>query len=248
MNKPIYEPKTRAKEYCDLAINIYQGCSHGCTYCYACKMFNQYNPGKDFSMPVLREGILEATARQLQTGNLKSGYYSGKTIQLCFMCDPYPAEIDTTPTREIIKLIKAAGAHVQILTKGGDRARRDFDLLDSGDSFGITLTCLSGISKREEPGAALPNERANTLLDAARLGIKTWISFEPVLSTLEVLQMIDAIPALLEENRPLLKIGKLNHVANSIDWKAFGLEAERICKANGWNYYIKEDLRKCMTS
>jgi DNA repair photolyase len=243
MFRPIYEPRTRAKEYCDLAINIYQGCSHGCTYCYARKMFNQYNPGQDFSRPVLREGILEAAARQLQTRNLKNGYYSGKTIQLCFMCDPYPAGIDTTPTREIIKLIKAAGAHVQILTKGGDRARRDFDLLDSGDSFGITISSIND-SHKEEPNAAPVVERMDTLRDADKRGIKTWISFEPVINTKDVLFLLK----FLRDKNTLLKIGKLNHVKNSTDWKAFGLEAERICKANGWNYYIKEDLRKCMTS
>ena len=239
--KPIYEPKTRAKEYCDLAINIYQGCSHGCTYCYARKMFERYHPNEKFEDVKLRPGIIEATEKQLSSGKFKD-----KTIQLCFTCDPYPAKIDTTPTREIIKVIKEAGANVQILTKGGDRAIRDFDLLDSGDAFGITLTCLSRIASREEPGAAKPTDRVNSLLDAARLGIKTWISFEPVLNVVEVLRMIETIPSLLEKNKPLLKIGKLNHVANSTDWKTFGLEAERICKANRWNYYIKDDLRKCM--
>ena len=33
--KPIYEPKGKAKEYGDLAINIYTGCPHRCYYCFA---------------------------------------------------------------------------------------------------------------------------------------------------------------------------------------------------------------------
>ena len=33
--KPIYEPKGKAKEYGDLAINIYTGCPHYCFYCFA---------------------------------------------------------------------------------------------------------------------------------------------------------------------------------------------------------------------
>lgn len=33
--KPIYEPKGKAKEYGDYAINIYTGCPHRCYYCFA---------------------------------------------------------------------------------------------------------------------------------------------------------------------------------------------------------------------
>lgn len=30
----IYEPKGRAREYANLAANLYSGCIHGCVYCY----------------------------------------------------------------------------------------------------------------------------------------------------------------------------------------------------------------------
>lgn len=33
--KPIYEPKGKAKEYGDYALNIYTGCPHRCFYCFA---------------------------------------------------------------------------------------------------------------------------------------------------------------------------------------------------------------------
>ena len=231
MFRPIYEPRTRAKEYSDLAINIYNGCNHSCWYCYARKMHDRWKPTEDFADVRQREGIIEATKRQLSGGK-----YKNKKIMLCFMCDPYPALIDTTPTREVIKAIKEAGAHVQILTKSGDGARRDFDLLDSEDSFGITLTGF------REPLAALPSERIMTLADVAKLGVKTWVSFEPVIEPLFVLLDIELIPDFVNRDT-LLKIGKLNHFKNNTDWKKFGLEAERICKEKGWNYYIKEDLR-----
>ena len=31
----VYEPKGRAREYSELACNLYRGCVHGCRYCYA---------------------------------------------------------------------------------------------------------------------------------------------------------------------------------------------------------------------
>ena len=236
--RPIYEPRTRAKEYSDLAINIYTGCNHGCWYCYAKKMHDRWHPNEPFADVKARPDIVEATKRQLSGGK-----YKDKKIMLCFMCDPYPAVIDTMPTREVIMAIKNAGAHVQILTKGGDRARRDLDLLDSGDSFGITLSCLSIVTAtKSEPLAAAPYERVSVLQDAAKLGINTWVSLEPVISSDEILLMIEGLPQVVNKNT-LLKIGKLNHFKSITDWKHFGLEAERICKEKGWNYYIKEDLR-----
>ena len=33
MRPPIYAPEGAAGEYCELAMNIYTGCNHGCTYC-----------------------------------------------------------------------------------------------------------------------------------------------------------------------------------------------------------------------
>jgi DNA repair photolyase len=238
--RSIYEPRTRAREYSDLAINIYSGCNHGCKYCYARQMFNRYHPTENFADVKPRDGIVEAVKNQLSGGK-----YRGKKIMLCFMCDPYPAEIDTTPTREIIKLIKAAGANVSILTKGGMRAVRDFDLYGKGDSFGCTLTFHNDEwRKRFEPNAAEVWERYQVLGAAHKAGIKTWASLEPVIIPEETLNIIRAIHFDID----LFKVGKWNHdtKANLIDWKKFGNEAESLLRQYGKEYYIKEDLRKEM--
>ena len=34
IHKPIYNPKGKAAEYCEYALNIYTGCPHGCVDCY----------------------------------------------------------------------------------------------------------------------------------------------------------------------------------------------------------------------
>ena len=33
----IYKPKGKALEYSELAANLYRGCGHACTYCFAPK-------------------------------------------------------------------------------------------------------------------------------------------------------------------------------------------------------------------
>ena len=237
--KPIYEPKARAKEYGDLAINIYTGCNHGCTYCFAEKMANRW--GKDFTNVEPRKGIVEAVKAQLERENI-----TDKLIHLCFTCDPYPAEIDTAPTREIIKLIKDSGNHVQILTKGGRRAERDFDLLDSNDWFGVTY---SGNAVHEfmvptswEPNADTVINRLCSLSVAHKRGIKTWMSMEPVIDAASVLNFLELDVGYVDK----YKIGKLNYYPSDIDWGEFGRKCERICKANRMNYYIKDDLRNAM--
>ena len=237
MFRPIYEPRTRAKEYADLAINIYTGCNHGCWYCYAKKNHDRWNPNEDFADVKPRDNIVEATKRQLSGGK-----YKDKKIMLCFTCDPYPALIDTMPTREVIEAIKNAGAHVQILTKGGERAERDFDLLDSNDSFGVTYTGHAPgslfVKLKDEPNASPPSERLASLGRAHKLGIKTWMSCEPVINEVEIYSIIE-----LAEYIDLFKIGKLNHYSSKINWREFGKRCEMLCRRNNRNYYIKEDLR-----
>ena len=112
-----------------------------------------------------RKNIVEEVKRQIERDGI-----TGKLVHLCFTCDPYPVGYDTKPTREIIKALKESGNHVQILTKGD--GRRDFDLLDENDWYGITL---DGAECK-----APKRERLESLAEAHRRGIKTWVSFEPV--------------------------------------------------------------------
>lgn len=131
--KPIYEPKGKAREYADLALNIFTGCPNGCEYCFAPAVLRK--TPEQFSQGIIRHGILEATVRQLQGGG-----FEGRTIHLCFTCDPYPSGMPTMVTREVIEAIHDAGAFVQILTKNPVSAMRDFDLLGERDMFGVTYT------------------------------------------------------------------------------------------------------------
>lgn len=109
--KPIYEPKGKAKEYGDLALNIYTGCPHRCFYCFAPNVLHR-DREQFHSVVEPRKGIVEETAKQIEREGI-----TDKLIHLCFTCDPYPMGYDTTPTREIIKLLKDSGNHVQILSE-----------------------------------------------------------------------------------------------------------------------------------
>lgn len=226
--KPIYEPKGKAKEYGDLAINIYTGCPHNCFYCFAPNVLHKDR--KTFHSEVKpRENIVEAVKKQLKDENI-----SGKLIHLCFTCDPYPTGYDTTPTREIIQAIKDSGNNVQILTKGD--GSRDLDLLDENDWYGITL---DGIGNGLNP---LWRARVDAFAEAHKRGIKTWVSFEPVTDEKEFFVNLHLVAPLVDK----VKIGKLNYHKSDIDWAEFGKKAEDLCIKLGLDYYIKESLRKEM--
>ena len=223
--KPIYEPKGKAKEYGDYAINIYTGCPHRCFYCFAPNVLRK-DREKFHSCVEPRENIVEEVRKQIERENI-----TDKLIHLCFTCDPYPTGYDTTPTRDIIKILKDSGNHVQILTKGN--GERDFDLLDENDWYGITL---DGIGNGRNP---LWKARYNALVEAYSRGIKTWVSFEPVTNKREFFINLHLVAPIADK----VKIGKLNYYPSDIDWADFGKSAEDLCKSMGLDYYIKDSLR-----
>ena len=237
MKPPIYTPKGAALEYGDFALNIYDTCNHGCYYCYAKKMYERFHGKGSFcKTPEPRKNIVEEVRKQLEKEQI-----TGKMIHLCFTCDPYPEGIDTTPMREIIKLLKAYGNHVQILTKGGRRAERDFDLLDENDWFGVTYCGYSTNSvepPKEEPNAGWPIDRFRALVTAKRQGINTWVSCEPVFDEEAIYKLIAT-----GEYIDRFKIGKLNYHPSIINWKRFGDRCEMLCMLHERNYYIKDGLR-----
>ena len=226
--KPIYVPKGKAKEYGDYAINIYMGCPHECYYCFAPNVLRKER--ENFHKCIEpRKNIVEEVRKQIEREGI-----TGKLIHVCFTCDPSPSGYDSTPTREIIEIIKNSGNNVQILTKGD--GSRDFDLLDENDWYGITL---DGIGNGTNP---LWKARVDALAEAYSRGISTWVSFEPVTNEREFFINLHLVAPIVDK----VKIGKLNYYPSDINWKEFGEKAETLCQKLGLDYYIKESLREEM--
>jgi len=231
----IYEPKGRAAEYAHLALNIFTGCSHGCTYCYARDLHKKFGYKTDFDSPSVKENLLN----RLQPDLAKyAGTY--KRVLLCFTCDPYqPIEAETQITRDIINELRHWSIPFEILTKAGEVAMRDFDLYGANDAFSTTLTFSDpDMSFQYEPNAALPTERMFTISKAHARGITTQVSLEPVINPAESLRLIGQSCSVVD----LFRIGKLNHIASATDWRAFGKKALEMCRDFKVDYYIKKDL------
>ena len=235
----IYEPAGRAREYAPLALNVYRGCGHHCSYCYAPNALKM--TASEFNNPAPRKDLIANLDKELKcSGGLFEAVKP--PVLLCLSCDPYqPINDEFGLARQVIIRLHDAGYPVHILTKGGTRAVADFDLLtDKRDAFATTLTFIDpGLSKECEPGAALPDNRIEAIRQAHALGIFTWVSLEPVINRDETMRVINTTHEFVDH----YKIGKLNHRASAIDWHSFGHEVESIMKTLGKSYYLKDDLK-----
>ena len=109
----IYEPRGKAKEYSDLAVNLYTGCSHACRYCYCPAILRKTIDAWEFD-PQPRKGILrdlECDAKKLRGDR--------REILLSFMSDPYHSDEAARLTREALLVLEQYDLRVQVLTKGG---------------------------------------------------------------------------------------------------------------------------------
>lgn len=235
--KVIYQPKGRAREYGELALNIYNSCNFACTYCYVPAILKKDRDTfhKDIKT---RDNLLEKVEKDCQSGLID------RPVHLCFTCDPYQdIDIRLQLTREVLKLFKKYNINFQMLTKGGMRAVRDFDLYKPGDSFGATLTLLphNHYAHYWEPNAPSNADRCKSLLTAYDKGIKTWVSLEPVIFPEDTLRIIENT----HEYVDLYKVGTINYNEKKkyIDWKDFGHKAIELLEHYGKEYYIKEDLK-----
>ena len=233
----IYKPKGKAAEYSELACNLYNGCRHGCTYCYCPGVMRmgleQWSAKPQPKKDVL--GILEHEARKMQGEE--------RQVLLCFMSDPYQSDEAAETTRQALLIFERYRfANISVLTKGGMRAAQDFQRLAMNRwKFGSTIVFDDDkFRQKYEPGAAPIKERYEALELACNMGITAWVSIEPVIDADQALLVI----ARLKDFGILLKIGKLNHKKTNVDYYGFAKQAQNLLKGARAKVYWKLDTRK----
>jgi DNA repair photolyase len=235
MMAAIYEPRGMAREYAPLACNLYRGCTHGCTYCYAPGCLRM-TPDSFHAESTLRKGILEDLRKEAPT-------YAGNAhpVLFSFTSDAYQPE-ETGDTREALKIMRDAGCPFQVLTKGGTRACRDFDLYGKRDAFGTTLAHEWDKDRALwEPNAATVKDRIAAIKAAHSLGIRTWVSIEPVIYPVPPIHLIESLSPWVDEWR----VGKLNHhhQSKNVDWYDFADRVSAALEASGRDYMVKDALQ-----
>lgn len=233
----IYTPRGRALEYGPLAANLYDGCTHGCLYCYA-PSCRQKRREEYHALAKPRKDILRLLAKDAIN-------YRGQEVFLCFTCDPWPAHTEVQLAGPAIDVLTEAGVMARTLTKSGRRSMADIQaLVRNGGAYGATMTFLDAAKSRHwEPGADTPDGRIEALTAAHAAGIETWVSLEPVIDPAQTLEIIRATHQIVDT----YKVGTLNYnnaVAGTTDWQNFAREVRDLLERLGKNYYLKADLRK----
>jgi DNA repair photolyase len=169
-----------------------------------------------------------------------------RRVTLSFMSDPFqPCEEQYGISCAVVRALKKANIPVDILTKGGHRAESALPFLGVSDAVGTTLTFSQADKCAEwEPGAAPPRERAAFLKAAKEAGIQTWVSIEPVIDTQESLECIRRTAEYVDK----YKVGRLNHMTNTTDWRQFTQDAFALLTTLGKKYMFKHDLRPYLLS
>lgn len=168
-------------EYADYAINHVQGCSHGCTYCYAmtmCVRFGKVRNYDDWVKPKLVGNALELLEKEIP--KLKGKIDS---VFLSFLSDPFmhdQPEI-TELSLKIIERLNRDNIRCVVLTKGDlPLALADKQKYGSNNEYGITLISLDEMFREQfEPGTSPYAKRIDGLKRLHDKGLKTWVSMEP---------------------------------------------------------------------
>ena len=183
----------------DRSINPYQGCEHGCVYCYArpSHSYLDLSPGLDFETRIFYKP--NAAARLLDAWG-KSGYEC-EPITIGANTDPYqPAEKSLQVTRQLLELFREHNHPVNIITKG-NLILRDLEILaDLASrrlcSVAISVPTLDDELKRiMEPRVPSAASRLAAIRALTSAGVPTSLLMAPIIPAVndaEIEQVLEA--------------------------------------------------------
>ncbi|WP_353776928.1 PA0069 family radical SAM protein [Winogradskyella sp. 3972H.M.0a.05] len=182
------------------SMNPYQGCEHGCIYCYARNSHEYwgYSAGLDFERRIL---IKKDAAKLLET-LLKKKSWKACPIVLSGNTDCYqPAEKKFELTRQCLEVFLKFKHPVSIITKNA-LILRDLDVLteltkDQLISVNVSITSLKEDTRRIlEPRTATIKRRLQTVESLSKNGIPVNVMLAPIIPSInshEILPLAKAV-------------------------------------------------------
>ena len=170
------------------SINPYQGCEHGCIYCYArpSHAYLDLSPGIDFETRL----FAKPDAARLLRAELGKRGYRCDPIALGTNTDPYqPIEREWKVTRSILEVLAEHEHPFTIVTKSA-LVERDIDLIAPMAARRMARVYLSittldrELARKMEPRAAAPQRRLQALKTLSSAGIPVGVMVAPIIPQL----------------------------------------------------------------
>ena len=185
------------------SMNPYQGCEHGCIYCYARNTHNYwgYSAGMDFERKIL----VKKNAPKLLAEKLRKDNWEALPIMLSGNTDCYqPVEKKLKITRQILEVLWKYKFPVGIITKNS-LILRDLDLLEQMAKERLVKTSISLTTLDEdirsllEPRTATVQKRLQTIESLAKAGVYVNVMLAPIIPGIndhEILSMAEKVASL----------------------------------------------------
>jgi DNA repair photolyase len=170
------------------SINPYQGCEHGCIYCYArpSHAYLDLSPGIDFETRL----FAKPEAASLLRAELARPGYRCDPIALGTNTDPYqPIEREWRVTRSVLEVLALHEHPFTIVTKSA-LVERDIDLIAPMAARRMARVYLSittldrELARKMEPRAASPQRRLQAVKTLSSAGIPVGVMVAPVIPQL----------------------------------------------------------------
>lgn len=186
----------------EYSLNPYQGCEHGCVYCYARNSHEYwgYGPGLDFEQKIL----VKRNAVELLENKLRSKSWKAAPIVLSGNTDCYqPIERKLRITRQLLELFLKYKHPVGIITKNA-LIQRDIDILQELAKDNLVKVNLSITSLEEktrqllEPRTASINKRLQTVEKLAERNIPVSVMMAPIIPAInshEIIPLVKEVSA-----------------------------------------------------
>ena len=222
----------------EYSMNPYQGCEHGCVYCYARNThpFWGYSAGTDFESKIL---VKEDAAAILEK-TIKNPNWKAAPIMLAGNTDCYqPIEKKKEITRSILEVLWKYRHPVGIITKNS-LVLRDLDILSKMAAHNLVRVAISITTLDEdlrrllEPRTASVAARLDTLQKLSEKNIPVSVMFAPIIPGLnehEIFKIADWTSKLGARSIGYTMVRLNGDVATIFeDWihKAFPDRAEKV--------------------
>ncbi|TDT46513.1 DNA repair photolyase [Maribacter spongiicola] len=220
------------------SMNMYQGCEHGCIYCYArnAHEFWGYSAGLDFERKIL----VKHDAPKLLEAKLRSKSWKASTVVMSGNTDCYqPAEKEFQITRKCLEIFLKYRHPVGIITKNA-LILRDLDILKELNEYGligvnISVTSLSEETRRIlEPRTTTIKKRLEAIRVLSENGIPVNAMLAPIIPGINSHEILNLAKAVSEHGALSMAftVVRLNGATGEIftDWirKTLPDKAEKV--------------------